>query len=528
LASRHSDTTVLNPALAAGYQLHAAGSFAEAEEAYRSVLAGHPDNAEAWHLLGLTKAAQEDGQAAIRALQKAVELKPAEARYHNNLGHVFRSLGRLSDARRELRTAVELRPIFPGAHYNLGLTLHALGQVREAEAHFRQACAQDSEYVQAYYWLGLVRQDLGQLDAAVEAFERAVTLRGDYVPAVYALAQAQTVTAEDDPLLLRVQSLAFSEGGSLGDRMLIHFALGKLYDDLGDYVVAADQYDQANQLFNGKFDAPIHAARIETLRASFSPEFFPAHQHRGSRSNKPVFVVGMPRSGSTLISQIISAHPDAVSVGERTDLPDLVAQLEAEKNGPYTRWIGDLGEPGLQRLATRYLSRLTRQCPDALRVVDKLPGNWQHLGLIALLFPRARVIVCERDPRAIGWSCYSHKFDRGQDFSYDLEDIAMYYHVYRRLMDYWLRILPLQIKVVSYEKLVEDPETMSREIIDFCGLEWNAACTSFHEVDNVVTSASNRQVRQGIYSDAVEHWRNYSALLQRFEQKLKTLEEGQG
>lgn len=524
---RHRDTTVLDSALAAGYQLHAAGSFAEAENTYRGVLADRPDDAEAWHLLGLTKVAQDDGQAAVRALQKAVELKPEEARYHNNLGHVFRSLGRLSDARRELSKAVELRPIFPGAYYNLGLTLHALGQVREAEQHFRKACAQDSDYVQAHYWLGLVRQDLGQLDAAVEAFEHAVTLRADYVPAVYELALAQTVSAEDDPLLLRVQSLALGEGGSLGDRMLIHFALGKLYDDLGDYVAAADQYDQANQLFDGKFDARIHSARIEALRSTFSPEFFPAYRHRGSRSNKPVFVVGMPRSGSTLISQIISAHPDAASIGESTDLPELVAQLEADKGGPHVRWIGDLSEVDLQRLATSYLSRITRQCPDALRVVDKLPGNWQYLGLIALLFPRSRVVVCERDPRAIAWSCYSHKFDTGQDFSYELEDIAMYYHVYRRLMDCWLSILPLQIKVVSYEKLVEDSETMSREIIDFCGLEWDAVCLSFHEADSVVTSASNRQVRQGIYSDAVEHWRNYSATLQRFERKLKALAEGQ-
>ncbi|TDJ33414.1 MAG: tetratricopeptide repeat protein [Gammaproteobacteria bacterium] len=527
MSPRRTDTTVLDPALAAGHQLHVAGRFAEAEDAYRGVLADRPRDAEAWHLLGLTKSAQEDGQAAVRALQKAVELKPGEARYHNNLGHVFRLMGRLSDASRELGKAVELRPIFPGAHYNLGLTLHALGHVRDAEEHFRKACAQDSDYVQAHYWLGLARQDLGQLDGAVEAFERAVTLRADYVPAVYALAQAQTISAEDDPLLLRVQSLAFSEGGSVADRMLIHFALGKLNDDLGDYMVAADQYDQANELYEKKFDARIHAARIEALRSTFNPEFFPAHRHRGSRSNKPVFVVGMPRSGSTLISQIISAHPEAISVGERTDLPELIAQLESEKGGPYARWAGDLGEADLQRLATGYLSRVTRQCPNALRVVDKLPGNWQHLGLIALLFPRARVIVCERDPCAVAWSCYSHKFDRGQSFTYDLEHIAMYYHVYRRAMDYWIRILPLQIKVVSYEKLVEDPEKIIHEIIDFCGLEWDAACMSFHEAESVVTSASNLQVRKGIYSDALEHWRNYSAALERFERKLQDLQEGQ-
>ena len=127
----------------------------------------------------------------------------------------------------------------------------------------------------------------------------------------------------------------------------------------------------------------------------------------------------------------------------------------------------------------------------------------------------------------MAWSCYSHKFDRGQSFSYDLEDIAMYYHVYRRMIDYWVGILPLQIKVVSYEKLVKDPETITREIIEHCGLEWNAACLDFHEADSVVTSASNRQVRQRIYSDAIEHWRNYSTLLERFEKRLKVLESGQ-
>lgn len=524
--SERVKTTITDPRLAQLYKLHIDGELVEAEEGYRAFLTDRPDHAEAWHLLGLVKAARGDVQEGIRSIQRAMELKPDEARYRNNLGHLFRTVGRMDDAYRELEEAIKLRPIFPGAHYNMGLVLHARGHVSESETHFKMACAQDSSYVQAHYWLGLVRQDLGDLASARECFERAVELKPDYVPAIYQLAFAHKVSSDDDPLLLRVQSLALGGGGTYKDRMLVHFALGKLYDDLGDYEAAASEFHDANAHFEGRFDARLLAARVQAMREAFPKGFFSAHAARGSNSQKPVFIVGMPRSGSTLLSQIIHAHPRASSAGERSDLPELVGQLESEKGSALPNWVGQLDEATLKRIATTYLSRLTRGFPDSLRVVDKMPGNWQVLGMIALLFPGARIIVSEREPKAMAWSCYTHKFDHGQSFSYDLENIALYYHLYRQLMDHWEKVLPTQIHTVRYEDLVEDQEKVSRELIEFLGLEWDERCLRFFESDSIVTSASSRQVRQPIHGNALERWRNYEPVLERFEARLNALRSG--
>jgi hypothetical protein len=241
--------------------------------------------------------------------------------------------------------------------------------------------------------------------------------------------------------------------------------------------------------------------------SSFGRQFLHRAYAFGTESETPVFIVGMPRSGTTLVEQILASHPDTFGAGETRNIQRLVSQFG--RPGEYPECVARLDVNVARRLADEYVLELHRRSGGKARVTDKLPGNFHHLGLIATLFPRAQIIHCQRDPRDTCWSCYFHNF---QEVTYncDLETLGGYYREYERLMSHWKACLPVPIFEVHYEQLVEEPERIIRELIAFCGLKWNDDCLRFHETRRPVRTASNLQVRQPVYQHAVGRWRNYT------------------
>ncbi|MGH6933125.1 MAG: sulfotransferase family protein, partial [Dongiaceae bacterium] len=305
-------------------------------------------------------------------------------------------------------------------------------------------------------------------------------------------------------------------------RAQLHFMLGQAADAAGDsdaafnHLSAGNSLRRKNLLDAGQFyDKDIIANWFEELIARFNPEFFSRHAGRAGDSELPVFVVGMPRSGTTLTEQILAGHPRVFGAGELGDLERIATGL-APTGRKGDMITADIPADRLAHAANDFLAVLRGLAPTADRVIDKNPSNFTYLGLIAVLFPRARVIHCRRDPRDIALSCYMQNFRLGKPWSYDLDHAAHYFRQYHRLMAHWRTVLPVPMLEVTYESMVDDPEAWARRLIEFCGLEWDPAVLDYHRLDRPVFTASVRQVRQPIYKGSAGKWRRYRRHLAPF------------
>jgi tetratricopeptide (TPR) repeat protein len=366
----------------------------------------------------------------------------------------------------------------------------------------------------AELWLhdGYCKAALGRFAEAAESYRKALALKPSIEEARLALIQAG-FREESRVEINHLQRVLEDPDREEFQRTAAAFALGKLFDDDGDYDAAFAAFATGNRLVRSSneikgrgFDRAADDAHVRGLIAMFSPSVFQVTAGLGSPSELPVFVVGMPRSGTTLVEQILSSHSDVVGAGELDDVASIAARLAGgRKHLPLYEWR----RSDVTREATNYVKKLGDVGVTAWRVVDKMPGNMQWLGHIAVLFPRARVIICRRDPRDVCLSCYFQHFGDKLSWSTDLGDLAAYAQSFDRLAAHWRSALPIRMLEVQYEDLVNDLETGSRRIIDFLGLEWDPACLSFHETERTVMTASQWQVRQPLYTSSVGRWRLY-------------------
>lgn len=359
---------------------------------------------------------------------------------------------------------------------------------------------------------GIYRR-LGETAEAERQFREAIRLKPDYGEAYQGLAEVVQFSS-DDPLL--TQLLEQLDNSDLDGRIrcYFHFAAGKIYDDIGDYRRAFQQYQQGNVAAGRRFDSAAHRQRIKDTIYVYSRDYLKRRGVVGNESEIPVFVVGMPRSGSTLIEQILASHSSIYGAGELNDLQAVVRTTQelSSANNPYPNCIPQLSSGSLRRLASAYLNRVEKLADDKeiSRIVDKHPLNFQFLGLIFDMFPRAKVIHSRRDPLDTCLSCFFQNFTIGQDYSFDLKQLAHFCNDYKRLMEHWDVLYPDSILTVDYESLIENQEAESRRMIKFCDLNWEDACLAFHKTERVVKTASFMQVRQPIYESSRGRWKRYA------------------
>jgi tetratricopeptide (TPR) repeat protein len=405
------------------------------------------------------------------------------------------------------------------------LAFRRAGDLGQAEEVYNQILQADPLQVEALQGLAgiayqLGRYDQGRFDEARTHFLKALALQPDFAPATFFLARdgRQPFTDAD---VARIEQLLRRDSLPPRDRINLHFALGRLHDRAKAFDEAFHHCDQGNtakkevlRLQGNTFQSAAHAQFIDRLIASFDPEFFRRVCSFGSDSELPVFIVGMPRSGTSLVEQILASHPAVFGAGELRNMKRFVAELPAELSSPaeFPECLDRLDQETSRRLAERYLERLRLLGGEKLRVTDKLPMNFHQLGLIAALFPRAQIIHCRRDARDVCWSCYFQNF-RDIHFACDLKALGAYHRQYERLMTHWREVLPVPVLEVCYEELVENPERGSREIVAFCQLPWHEECLTFYRTPRSVRTASNMQVRQPVYKRSVGYWKNYEAHL---------------
>ncbi|NEZ03128.1 tetratricopeptide repeat protein [Wenzhouxiangella sp. XN201] len=489
------------------------GELPAAERACDQALRAAPREPEALHLAGLIAHRRGDLAGARAKLRKTVKIQPRVARFHNSLGVVLRELGEAESARKALERAIRLRSGFAGAYYNLGLVHEELDDYRAALSAYEAACEHDSGMAGAHHARGLVLQALGRLDEAQGAFRRALEIQPAYPEAHFHLAHARRAEQIDDPQLAQIEALTAQWEGSSREAGWLYSALGKLNDDLGRYDQAFEAYHRANQLAAVKHDPEMRDKWAQSLIEAFSAERLGKESGTALDRTDRIFIVGMPRSGTTLLEAMLARHPDVEAGGEREELQAALTEAaEALELREPRQWAE--AEPGVLEQAAKILDRHLAAPSGASMLTDKLPGNIWRLGLVGLLMPRAPILFTWRDPRDVGLSCYFTRFEKGQSFSYDLYHCGRQIQVVQRLAEHWLAALPNPVHVVSYEKLVTDPEDTILAALDCCGLDAAAAPDDHARGQEVVTTASSWQVRQGLYRRAINRWRHYEAHLE--------------
>jgi tetratricopeptide (TPR) repeat protein len=536
-----------------GNALRAAGRFADACVSYRRAITLRPDFAAAHSNLGLALCEQGHFAAAVASCQHAIGLDPRGAEVHTNLGNVLRRMGWLEEAETSLRQAARLNPgssdlqinlaelllelrrfeaaadcygraieidsHLVSAHRGLASSLRSAGEIEPAIAHYREALSLSPGEAPLWNDLGRCFLALGRFDEAVSAFRRALAIDPDLADAYRNLANCGLLPA-DDPEMARIAALTARTDLPIEQRAAASFAIAKSLDDADRYDEAFAAYDSANRLYRAaraaagdRFDAADLARKIDRSIANFTPAFFAAVGGWGNPSDLPVFIVGLPRSGTSLVEQIAASHSRVFGAGELRNIGEASATL-----GPVdTPWT----QATARRAADAHLERLSGLSGGADRVIDKLPDNIFMLGVIATLYPAARIIFCRRDPRDIGVSCFFQKFSAGLlTFSYHLADCGRRIRETERLGAHWRRVLPLRWLDIQYESLVADLEGESRRLIEYLGLAWEPACLDFHRTMRTVQTASSWQVRQPLYHRSVGRWRHYERHLGPLLQEL--------
>jgi tetratricopeptide (TPR) repeat protein len=492
----------------------------EAKACYAEVLRLHPGLAMTYNNIG--QALQEESKLdeALSWYLRGLQLDPDSARIHSNLASALEEQEKHAEAIAHYEQALRLDPNYAEAYCGLGWVRHEQGQFQEALALYQQAVRLKPDLAAAYCNLGTVLEELNNFEAAKRYLREALRLDPDHAGAYAQLATlVRGKLPEADLAALR--RLVADPNLSGGKRSALHFGLALVRDAQGAYDEAAAHLRQANALrlaewrTQGKgYDPADHAQFVDGLIAAFTPTFFERVRGFGLETERPIFIVGLPRSGTTLTEQILASHSQVFGAGELTLASETFHALPAvmNSNAPPLECLGQLDRVAAHRLGERHLEQLRAQDETALRVADKMPDNSLFLGLLAVLFPRAKFIQCRRDLRDIAVSCWMTNF-RQIRWSCDLEHIASRFRAYRRLMEHWRGVLPVPVLEVDYEETVADLEGVARRLVAWCGLEWEPACLAFHEGKRPVRTASVTQVRQPIYTHAVARWRHYEQAL---------------
>ena len=527
---------------------HRAGRLATAEAGYREVLSAAPEFPGAALNYALLARATGRLGLALDLAGRAVASQPKEAAAHATLGNLLLEGERTGDAVAAFRTALALDPSHVNARFNLGGALRRSGEPEAAVTEFRRLverfpedpdfrialggalldCGRPREsadeheralglspgHPDALTELGLAHVDAGEFEAAARCYRRVIDGSPDHPHVWLNYSKTRRFGPADRPEIEEAAAAAGrfdahpAPGPEGGD---VHFALGKMYDDLGEYDLAFEHFRRGNEILRRHvpFDAGAARRLVEDLEAGFGEAWFDRVRGWGHPSSRPIFIVGMPRSGTTLVEQILASHPEVHGAGELIRIPNLAQRLLGAGDAPLPAAAAALEREDVEAAARDYLDYVGARSGGAARTTDKLPENYHHLGLIAAMFPNARIVHVRRDPMDVCVSNYLVRFQWGHAWSYDFDSLAHEYRAYERLMGHWRTVLPTPVHEQSYESLVVSLESESRRLVEFCGLDWDERCLDFHLTERSVHTASGWQVRQPIYRRSVERWRNY-------------------
>lgn len=542
-----------------GNALASTGQPEEAISHYKRAIKYSPNDPDIYNNLGNIHYMMGNLDKAEKYLIMAIEMQPDNGQAHHNLANVLYASHRPGDAISHFNKAIQLDPALKKDSL-LGLaSIHTrLLAFDSAIEHLQQVLHIDRECTDAYLGLGITYRHLGKLDDAMSIYQKALELTPDHPELLSGKADIlqcmdkpgqsyeiiQQLIERDQltpsaihvyaricdkyskcPEVIQLTKQALTHPAiDVTSRKNLHHTLAHLYEQNKQYDAAFRHYERANTLGRLTFDRKKHTDEIGHLKRVFNKEQIGSLARASNNADKPVFIVGMPRSGTSLVEQIIACHPLAYGAGELNNINDIAGNIQKtlDTKTPYPECITSIPSSGLDQLATQYLNALNELSADANIVTDKMPSNFKHMGFIQLLFPHSRVIHCTRDPIDTCLSIYFQSFSDTHTYATDLSDIGHFYSTYRLLMEHWKEVLSLPVLEVSYEELVNNQEMVTRKIIAFCGLPWDKQCLSFHRSKRYTATASSDQVRKPIYTSSIKKWERYEPYIGELKKALST------
>ena len=514
-------------------QHQADGEFGKAEAICRNILRRDPRNVNATRMLGTLARDLGKPRLAARMLRNAVNLAPDFFGARMDLARALVEIDELDDCEEILQEAVRQKPELPYPYTLLGNLYTKQGRFDEAVESYKKALEKQPNHGPSLAAMGHALKTIGRQEESIDTYRDCITRHPEFGEAYWALANLKTFRFSDDEIATMER---YVDDEKLPDETRVNFnySLGKSYEDRGDYDQAFARYDKGNQLrrphenYDPVQTEMVHDQIIETI----TPEFLEANREFGCPAPDPIFIVGLPRSGSTLIEQILASHSQVDGTLELPDLPRIIKAINEQRpqGDGYPQALRHYGAE-LAKLGEHYLEWTERHRKGAPRFTDKMPNNFASIGLIAAILPNARVVNARRHPLDSCMGCYKQLFYKGQSFTYDLVELGEYYLEYQRMMDYWHEVVPDMVLDVQYEEMVADQENQTRRLIEHCDLPWEDAVLRFYETDRAVITASSEQVRQPIYSKSVNSWRRFEAhlepLIEVLEPLLRKLPEDQ-
>lgn len=494
------------------------GKLGKAEPICREFLKRHPTNVSAIRLLadiGIKLGRLDDAEALLRrCLELAPDFHMARYNYANLL---FRKL-RYEPALTEINTLIKVEPDNP-SHWMLKASI--LARIQDLEGAIAIYTKILSDYPnQGRGWLSLghTLKTVGRLDEAVSAYQKAIEVKPGMGEAYWSLANLKIFRFDDNTIQVMRREV-LSEGGKADDYYHLYFSLGKALEDENRFEEAFEAYRRGNLIRRKtvRWDADDHHDNMSELINFFKPSLFADHACQGCQSPAPIFIVGLPRSGSTLLEQILASHSQVEGTMELPDIISIARRLSGKKKRDevslYPHVLADMRPGQLRELGEEYLDRTRVHRTDRPYFIDKMPNNFSHVGMINLILPNAKIIDARRHPLACCFSGFKQLFASGQNFTYSMEEISRYYRDYVELMAHWDKVIPGRVLRMNYEDVVADIETEVRRLLNYCDLPFEPTCLEFHKTERAVRTASSEQVRQPLYSGAVDQWRNFEPWL---------------
>lgn len=506
----------LNPALpeahnTLGNAWRVLGKLAEAEASYRTAAEIKPKYSIAWFNLGNLLNERREYAHAETAFRKAVAAKPDYAEAYLNLSNTLRSQNRRDAAQSVLERLIKIAPKYELAHNNLGNIHRDLDDLAKAEASYRRATEINPQYALAWLNLGTVLNHLGRKADSVTALRRAIEIAPRFGEPYMQLASTTKIPL-DAPVVESMKYYYSEPALAARDRMHLAFALGRVFDQNGRFDDAFEYFREGNRLKRASvnFDIANEETLVERIRATYSKAAIAKAPSSGVSDETPVFIIGMMRSGTTLMEQILASHPQVAGADELQWIPEIAFGFKAKSGQSFPEWLGSAAAEDFTGMGQAYIAKLRKRFGAAPRLItDKLPGNFLFVGLIHLILPNAKIIHMRRDPYDTCLSIYTTLFSQLHHYAYDMQELGRFYQLYSRLMKHWDEVMPGRIFHQQYEDLVADPENWVRKVLDYCGLPFDPKCLEFYKSDRRVRTASSQQVREQLHARSIGRWHGY-------------------
>jgi len=489
--------------------LYRSRNYSEAESFCKKIIASNPQVVILYNILGMIQSDQQRYDEAIVSYNKGIETDPNFALIYSNLGNTYKAQNNFEEAEKNYRKSISLDNKIPEPHNNLGNLLRSVNKYKEALESYKKAIEINDKFFWAHYNLATTFTSIGSFSDAVKSLEKTIKLSPYFCTAHRSLSRIKKYE-KNDKHLSEMKNLYKNKKLEDFQKKELAFALGKAHEDTKDFESSYEYYKNANHLHRKQINFSIKNEEINfnEIKKIYSADLFNKFKKSGCDDARAIFIVGMPRSGTTLIEQIISNHPKVFGCDELNDIPLLQSS---------SKDILNMNNDDFKALGQKYINSIKKISNNSEIITDKLPINFKWLGFIKLILPNSKIIHCIRNFEDNCFSIYKNYFSSPNiNFAYDMEEIIKFYKLYSNIMDHWRKVLPGFFYDIRYEKITKDPDPEIKKLIKQCGLTWNERCLEFHKNKRPIKTASDAQARKKIYSSSVDSWKNYKDNLKKF------------